>query len=115
MDFEYNGNLLEDERIEIVAREIIKCYPFIKIEKAKEAAMLEGRLSNDVTTNEKLERLYNIMLVNEDNKDIVFLIFKDFNELITSNPNETSKYYLLIEEINNYFNKSSKFPILSDY
>ena len=71
MDYEYNGNLLEEDRINLVANEIINKYSQISLEKAKEAAMLEGKISNTKTVNDELNRLYNIMLVNSDNKEIV--------------------------------------------
>ena len=51
MDFEYNGNLLEDDRINLVANEIVNKYPKISIEKAKEAALLEGKISSNKTIN----------------------------------------------------------------
>ena len=38
MDFEYNGNLLEDDRINLVANEIVNKYSQISFERAKEAA-----------------------------------------------------------------------------
>ena len=63
MDFEYNGNLLEDDRINLVANEIVNKYSQISFEKAKEVAMLEGKISNSKTVNDELNRLYNIMLV----------------------------------------------------
>ena len=69
MDFEYNGNLLEDDRINLVANEIVNKYSQISLEKAREAAMLEGKISDYKTINDELNRLYNIMLVNSDNKE----------------------------------------------
>ena len=38
MRFEYNGNLLEEDRIHLVAKEIIDKDPQISIEKAQKAA-----------------------------------------------------------------------------
>ena len=40
MKFEYNGNLLEEDRINLVVREIIDKYPQISVEKAKDAAIM---------------------------------------------------------------------------
>ena len=77
MDFEYNGNLLEDDRINLVANEIVNKYSQISLEKAREAAMLEGKISDYKTINDELNRLYNIMLVNSDNKEIVIIVYKD--------------------------------------
>ena len=71
MKYEYNGNLLEEERIEQVANEIVDKYPQVTKEKAKEAAMLEGRIADDLTIDDKLNRLYNIMLVNKDDFNVL--------------------------------------------
>ena len=40
--------------------------------------MLEGKISSNKTMNDELNRLYNIMLVNCDNRNIVDFIYKDF-------------------------------------
>lgn len=116
MNFEYNGNLLENDRIVLVVKEIINCYPQISIEKAKEAAMLEGKISSKKTIDDEFNRLYNLMLVNCDNKNIVSLIYKDFLDLIKNNKiMENNKYFYLIEEINNYLQNKIEFPLSSDY
>ncbi len=117
MKFEYNGNLLEDERINLVASEIIAKYPQVSIEKAKEAAMLEGKISTVIkTVNDELNRLYNIMLVNSNNKNIVSLVYKDFlNILRTIDENDNNIYINLVNGINDYLQNYSDFPFLSDY
>ncbi len=115
MKFEYNGNLLEDERISLVANEIINKYPQVSIEKAKEAAMLEGKISKDKTVNDELNRLYNIMVVNCDNKNIVSLIYKDFLNVFKNSNLEDNNYIYLINGINDYLQSYAEFPFLSDY
>lgn len=117
MDFEYNGNLLEDDRINLVANEIINKYSQISLEKSKEAAMLEGKISNPKTVNDELNRLYNIMLVNSDNKEIVTIVYKDFLEVLkNSNIEEDRNNYInLVDEINAYLQNNAEFPFLSDY
>lgn len=116
MRFEYNGNLLEEERINLVAKEIIDKYPQINIEKAKEAAMLEGKISSNKTINDELDRLYNIMLVNCESKNIVTMIYKDFLKLLKDNRiKENNKYIYLVDGINNYLQNYAEFPLLSDY
>ena len=67
MHFEYNGNLLEDDRINLVANEIVNKYSQISFERAKEAAMLEGKISSPKTVNDELNRL----LIDELIEDIV--------------------------------------------
>lgn len=115
MKFEYNGNLLEDERINLVASEIIAKYPQVSMEKAKEAAMLEGKISTEKKVNDELNRLYNIMLVNSENKDIVSLVYKDFLNVFKNNNLEDNNYIYLISKINDYLQGYAEFPFLSDY
>lgn len=117
MDFEYNGNLLEDDRINLVANEIVNKYSQISFERAKEAAMLEGKISSSKTVNDELNRLYNIMLVNSDNKEIVTIVYKDFLEVLkNSNIEEDRDNYInLVDEINAYLQNNAEFPLLSDY
>ena len=115
MDYEYNGNLLEEDRINLVANEIINKYSQISLEKAKEAAMLEGKISNTKTVNDELNRLYNIMLVNSDNKEIVSIVYKDYLEVLKNNYIEDNKnnYINLVYEINFYLQNYTEFPLLS--
>lgn len=115
MIFEYNGNLLEEDRINLVVKEITSKYPQISIGKAKEAAMLEGKISSNKTVDDELNRLYNIMLVNSENKNIVTLIYKDFLKLLKENNVEDNNYIYLAEGINNYLQNYAEFPFLSDY
>ena len=115
MIFEYNGNLLEEDRINLVVKEITSKYPQISIEKAKEAAMLEGKISSNKTVDDELNRLYNIMLVNSENKNTVTLIYKDFLKLLKENNVEDNNYIYLAEGINNYLQNYAEFPFLNDY
>ncbi len=117
MDFEYNGNLLEDDRINLVANEIVNKYSQISLEKAREAAMLEGKISDYKTINDELNRLYNIMLVNSDNKEIVTIVYKDYLEVLkNSNIEEGRNNYInLVDGINAYLQNYAEFPLLSDY
>ena len=117
MDFEYNGNLLEDDRINLVANEIVNKYSQISLEKAREAAMLEGKISDYKTINDELNRLYNIMLVNSDNKEIVIIVYKDYLEVLkNSNIEEDRENYInLVDGINAYLQNNDEFPFLSDY
>lgn len=90
----------------------------ISIEKAREAAMLEGRISTSKNIINELNRLYNIMLVNSDSKDIVSLVYRDFIKVIKDNKDnidEISSYYSMIYQINDYIMGHSDFPFIDDY
>lgn len=117
MNFEYNGNLLEEDRINLVVKEITNKYSQISLEKAKEAAMLEGKISSSKTVNDELNRLYNIMLVNSGNKEIVTIVYKDFIEVLKNNiaQKEKSNYINLADDINSYLQNDAEFPFISDY
>jgi len=117
MDFEYNGNLLEDDRINVVANEIVNKYSKISLEKAREAAMLEGKISDYKTINDEVNRLYNIMLVNSDNKEIVTIVYKDFLQVLKNNDikEDRDNYINLVDGINAYLQNNAEFPFLSDY
>ena len=117
MDYEYNGNLLEDDRINLVANEIVNKYSQISLERAKEAAMLEGKISSPKTVNDELNRLYNIMLVNSDNKKIVTIVYKDFLEVLKNSNIEKDRdnYINLVNGIYDYLQNNTEFPFLSDY
>ena len=97
--------------------EIIEEYPNINIEKAKDAAMMEGKISSNKTAIDILNRLYNIMLVNQEDKEIVLNVFKDFMNVIKNNTldDNIDIYISLSEAINDYLQNYSDFPIISDY
>lgn len=117
MKFEYNGNLLEEDRIDLVASEIKEKYSQISREKAKEAAMLEGKISHKKTLIDELNRLYNIMFVTKDEKNIFLIVYSDFLNILNNTEfNETTnKYYLIAEQISNYLQKEADFPYASDF
>ena len=117
MKFEYNGNLLEEDRINLVANEIIEKYPQVSVEKAKEAAMMEGRISDTKTVQDEFLRLYNIMLVNSENKDLVSFIYKDYLVLLKEDffSDENQIYMNLGDAIYNYILGVNELPFLSDF
>ena len=117
MDFEYNGNLLEEDRINLVANEIVNKYSQVDFERAKEAAMLEGKISVPKTLNDELNRLYNIMLINSDNKSLVLTVYKDFLNLLNNNyyEGDAQKYFNIVHGINDYLQDYAEFPFFSDY
>ncbi|HIU39853.1 MAG TPA: hypothetical protein IAB68_00945 [Candidatus Aphodocola excrementigallinarum] len=117
MKYEYNGNLKEEERIDLVSNEIINKYPQISIDKAKDAAMLEGKISSDKDFEMEFNRLYNIMLVESDNKDLLEPVYNDLINLLKENSNnEKIEYYCNIAiEITNFLNDKRDFPYMIEF
>lgn len=117
MEYEYNGNLFDDERIVLVAKEILEKYPMVSREKALEAAMLEGKISSKKTNEDELCRLYNIMLVNSDDKSLVKEVLKDFSNVAIDcyKKGIKSDYLKLLDGIFDYLKGYIEFPFLCDY
>ena len=116
MKYEYNGNLLEDERIDLVSKEIISKYPEIDLEHAKEIAMLEGRISTIATLEIIFTRLYNIMLIMSYDKKIVKKVYDDIVDILKENSNDKKfvEYYNVTLEIANYLDNKREFPFLEE-
>ena len=55
------------------------------------------------------------MLTNSESKTIVSLVYKDFLKAINDNNAQSTIYYSMIEQINDYIMGYSEFPIISDY
>ena len=52
MQYEYNGNLLEEDRVLLVAKEIMSKYPELNFLQAQMTARLEGYISDKVTPDD---------------------------------------------------------------
>lgn len=116
MDFEYNGNLLEEERVEQVTKEILMKYPNYNKEKAHEASRLEGAISEEKNLTMELTRLYNLMLTSKEEKDVVYEIYKDFLLCLEKNIDEKNNYfYQVAEDIYGYLTNTKPFPYLNKY
>ena len=117
MQYEYNGNLLEEDRINQVVNEIVTTYPEIPIDKAKEIAMLEGKISTDCNLEIVFTRLYNIMLIMSNDKSIVKRVYIDLFNILNANQNarKIDYYYQVLEEIYNFLNSERTFPLLDEF
>lgn len=117
MKYEYNGNLLEEDRINLVANEIISKYPQISFDKAKEAAMLEGGISTGKNIQIEFNRLYNIMLVLKSDLENVIFVYNDLVNLIKDNKDDKNinYYYNITLEIKNFLMKKREFPYLDEF
>ena len=117
MKYEYNGNLLENDRINLVANEIINKYPHININEAREIAMLEGKISTDKDIEMEFNRLYNIMLIINSNKESIKPVYMDMVNLLDNNKNnEKIDYYCaVLLEIYNFLMSQREFPLLDEF
>ena len=116
MDYKYNGNMLENDRIELVASEIIKKYPQIGIEKARDIAMLEERISEDKNIKMQFNRLYNIMLIMQSDKTLVKLVCADLIDILKKAEDKVDlKYYFDVAfQILKYILDERSFPFLGE-
>lgn len=119
MNFEYNGNLEEKERIIQVAQEIMKCYPEIDLERAKLIASLEEPITTDVNSVIYFKRLYNMLFVVQKDKTLfnkVYIeIVKIYNLYLTSGENDNIVDSMM-SELNKYVNNERiDFPIVSEF
>lgn len=119
MEFEYNGNLEYNERINKVALEIMKTYPEISMDKAKIIASLEDSITTEPNGEIKFKRLYNILFVMQYKKSIfnkalvdikniydVYILTEDNNNLIES----------MMRELLHYTNgERLNFPVISEF
>lgn len=117
MKYEYNGNLLEGERINEVANDIISKYPQIKMRQAREIAMLEGSISTDYNVEMAFNRLYNIMLVMSDNINMVKKVYLDLVSLLSNNRDDKriEHYYDVTLEISHFLREEREFPFLEEF
>lgn len=116
MKYEYNGNLVENDRIYNVVEDIINYYPSISVNEANEIALLEGRISEDKNLDMQFNRLYNIMLVMQDNKNIVKVVARDLIDILNDNKNDYNikYYYNIAYQILRYLSNERGFPYIDE-
>lgn len=107
MEFEYNGNLVENERVELVANEIMKLYPEIDFSKAKAVAFLEEPITTSVNDVMHFKRLYNILMLCYNEKALFSKVLSDLNVIYRKIMNESSCF----ESVDVIMNELSKFII----
>ena len=89
MKYEYNGNLLFEDRLDAVAKDILLEYPTIPFNIAKYIAAMEIPITTEVTDEMRFRRLYNILYVCRNKKEIKV---KLFNQLIHTYQNIYGRY-----------------------
>lgn len=117
MRYEFNGHLVENDRIDLVSYEIVDKYPKIPLEKAKEIAMLEGGISNNADLEIKFNRLYNIMLVMKAEINVIKEVYCDLIILLKNNIDNSNStfYYSIVSELTNFLNNERDFPYLNEF
>lgn len=117
MNYEYNGNLLEEDRINLVANEIINCYPQINIDQARQIAMLEGKISTDKNIEIEFTRIYNIMLIMNSDKLFLIKTYTDILDVLKkySSDEKFDYYYNIAFAISNYIFGKGEFPLLNEF
>lgn len=115
MKYEYNGNLLEEDRVLLVAKEIMSKYPELNFLQAQMTARLEGYISDEVTPDDKLNRLYNIMLINQNDKKLISKVYRDYTGILKSELNQIKNYkYITISNmLKDYIEGYTSFPFVN--
>ena len=116
MNYQYNGHLSEEERIELIATEIVKQYPEINDREAQKIAALEGSISTPCNFDMIFIRLYHIMLIMDQEKEIVRKVYQDLLSYLMESP-LTDKFYFyqqVIIEIYRFLTDEREFPLLEE-
>lgn len=111
MNYDYNGNLLFAERINVVADEIIKKYPEIKREEAIFIATLEPPITTEVTYEIKFRRLFNIMFVKQNDKYLKNKVFWDITNLYKNIYGQNYQIDHLMDKLADHMLNGSIFPL----
>lgn len=116
MKYAYNGNLLEEDRVLLVAKEIMSKYPEITFLQAQMTARLEGYISDTVTPDDKLNRLYNIMLINQNDTKLISKVYQDYIGILKSELNKIKNYkYITVSNmLKDYIDGYTSFPFVNN-
>ena len=120
MNCEYNGNKLLNERIDLVANDIISFYKDIDINVAKKIALLEEPIIDDYNKSMHFKRLYNILLFIQNDKELFNRVLVDLKNVYIDyklNPNSYENLFdSIVFEINRFTNKERiDFPVISEF
>ena len=101
MKFEYNANLILEDRTQLVAREIIQRYPLISYNDAIFAAIHSIPLDDKITNDHKFDRYYFILrTIGKDNAEFLNVLADVFNLYCDGFINKC--YNNVVEEIIGY-------------
>ena len=110
MEYNYNGNMLFEDRLDDVSSEITNAYPEVSQEKALFVASLEDPITTYPNINIMTKRLYNLMLVNYDNKLLQSKIFYDMIKIYKNSSSLSNENINLFLSLANFFNNNGEFP-----
>ena len=118
--FEYNGNKTFQDRIKLVSEEIRKLYKEISVEDSIKVALLEDPITTDFNSVLYFKRLYNILLVVQNNRMLFNTVFVDLKKqyLDYKDKPDENEYFLdaMVQEINKFVNKERfDFPMLNEF
>ena len=76
---------------------------------------LEGYISDEVTPDDKLNRLYNIMLINQNDKKLISKVYRDYTGILKSELNQIKNYkYITISNmLKDYIDGYTSFPFVN--
>ena len=114
MIFEYDSDLTFKERVTKIANNIHKCYDRISIEDCKKIAALTDPINDEVTSDDKFDRLYKIMLyIGKDHPDFNHVFNDTFAVYESGSLNDTNKnmMYEIVRYLNN---ERSTFPLYTE-
>ena len=115
MKFEYNGNLDYNDRVKLVANEIINEYPQIGIEEARLSAILEDVITTNPTNEIKFKRLYNILFATQYNKSIFNHVLMDMKQIYDLGDNSKLMDSIMNEVVEYVLGQRVNFPIISEF
>ena len=93
----------------------MKKYPEINFLKAQMIARLEGYISDKVTVDDKLHRLYNIMVINCDDKNLISKVYQNYLNIVKSEQSKIKNYkYITISDmLKDYMDGYTSFPFIN--
>ena len=112
MKFEYNANLVFDERVQMVVNEIKNSYPNITDEDAYAVAVLDSPIDDKSTNDDKFFRYYLIMRILGKNNSEFMNVFKDMYELFNRGLKSQKNKRAIIEIVNYVIGDRNSFPEL---
>ncbi len=110
MKYNYNGNLLNEDRIIEVAKDIQSEYPEINFELAKNIATLEAPITTEVTDEIKFRRIYNILLFTQNNKSLQTKLISKIVQIYKKIYGQYEDIDKVMENMKSYYIDDNLFP-----